>query len=80
MSHTEIVAYKGNDHDGNFADIDILEGTKEELAKLEEELVKNWEDIDGAKIEIVYRGTDAEAAREAIAGLPRVSEDVVLKR
>jgi hypothetical protein len=75
MSPVEIIAYKGGEGSNQFADIDVLEGTKEQLTQLRKSLVDNWQQIAGEPITIVYQGTDPKAAKEAIKGLPRVSEE-----
>jgi len=75
MSPVEIVAYIGGEGSDQFADIELFQGTKEQINQLRESLVDNWQRIAGESITIVYRGTDLKAAREAIKGLPKVSEE-----
>lgn len=76
MCPKEIIAYKGEDASGLFGDIEVFDGTEEQLLELKQLLIDSWREIDGTEIEIVYQGPDAKAAQEAIAGLPRTSENV----
>ena len=78
MSPVEIIAYTGGEGSYQFADIDVLEGTEQQITQLRKSLVDNWRQIAGESITIVYQGTDPKAAREAIKGLPRVSEEASL--
>ncbi|KKS46356.1 hypothetical protein A3J20_03990 [Candidatus Gottesmanbacteria bacterium RIFCSPLOWO2_02_FULL_42_29] len=78
MSPVEIIAYRGGEGSDQFADIEVLEGTEEQIIDLRKSLVDNWRQIADESITIVYQGTDPKAAREAIMGLPRVSEEVGL--
>ena len=76
MSPVEIIAYKYGKGSDQFADIDVLEGTEEQLIQLRKRLIDNWQQIASEPITIVYQGTDRKVAEEAIKGFPRVSEEV----
>lgn len=76
MSPLEIIAYKGGDGSNQFADIEIFEGTAEQLILFRTSLIDNWQQIAGEAITIVYQGTDLNAARDAINGIPKVSEEI----
>ena len=75
MSPIEIIAYTGGKGVGKFGEIEVLEGTVQQLDQLKKHLIENWENM-GVSPHIVYQGPDLKAAKEAIAGLPRVSEEV----
>jgi hypothetical protein len=77
MSPIEYVVYTGTDDKGTIKDYEVFEGSERQLAQLEQDLVESWKGIAGINITIVYKGPNLEAAKEAIAGLPKVSDEGV---
>ena len=76
MSPVEIIAYKGGRGKTKFGEIEVFEGTEEQLTELRQQLVENWETIGAERIKIVYQGVDMTAAKKSIKGLPRISEEI----